>query len=213
MALQPSPPLRNHARTDNCNQADQVLKKKKCKARDPDTGLRCNNEFDPRAPWQIACSPVCGLNIAAEKKAKQAVKDGKKQRQERRAGLIAIKSRADWMREAQAAFNAYARSRALDSCISCGSKTGKQNAGHYRSVGSCPELRFEPLNVWMQCEKCNSYLSGNLINYRKNLLKLIGEEKLNWIEGYHPPKKYTIPELQEIIATYRKKLKELKNAN
>ena len=44
--------------------------------------------------------------------------------------------------------------------------------------------------------------------YRKNLLELIGEDALNWLEGKHPPKKYTIPELKALKAEYQAKLKK-----
>lgn len=117
-----------------------------------------------------------------------------------------LKSRSDWLREAQIAFNAYVRERDSGlACVSCGRNTGaKMNAGHYRSVGSCPSLRFEPLNCWLQCEACNSYLSGNLIPYRQELLRRIGPEKLEWLEGPHDPKRYTVEQIQEIKRHYVK---------
>lgn len=134
------------------------------------------------------------------------------ERAEKRQAKERLKSRSDWMREAQIAFNAWIRERdAALSCVSCGNNNNvKVNAGHYRSVGSCPALRFEPLQVWKQCEHCNSYLSGNLINYRIELLRRVGQEKLEWIEGPHDPKKYTIDDLKEIKALYKMKLKELR---
>ena len=92
-------------------------------------------------------------------------------------------------------------------CISCGKKCKKENAGHYRSVGSCPELRFEPLNVHLQCEYCNTYLHGNLINYRINLIKKIGVEKVEWIESNHDPKRYTKEQIEELKNIYKTKIK------
>ena len=94
-------------------------------------------------------------------------------------------------------------------CISCQKPPKKRNAGHYRSVGACPELRFEELNCHMQCEHCNTYLSGNLIEYRKNLILKIGVEKVEFLESKHEPKKYTIDEIKEIKAKYKQKLKGL----
>lgn len=84
----------------------------------------------------------------------------------------------------------------------------KENAGHYRSVGSCPELRFEPLNVHLQCEYCNTYLHANLINYRINLIKKIGIKKVEWIEGKHDPKRYTKEQLIDLKEYYKNKIKE-----
>jgi hypothetical protein len=116
-----------------------------------------------------------------------------------------IKSRSDWLKEAQVAFNAWIRERDKDlPCISCQRHhKGQYHAGHYRSVGACPELRFEPLNVHKQCSACNNYKSGNILEYRLNLIAKIGQEKVDWIEGKHDPVKYTVEDLREIRDRYR----------
>lgn len=74
----------------------------------------------------------------------------------------------EWTREVQVEFNRFIRARdANQPCISCGRQSGaKRNAGHYRPVGACPELRFCEINCHVQCEHCNSYNSGNLSLYR-----------------------------------------------
>lgn len=125
-----------------------------------------------------------------------------------------LKSRADHLKDTQVAFNAWIRARDADlPCISCGRHhEGQYHAGHYRTVGANPELRFEPLNAWKQCAPCNNHLSGNLINYRISLLQRIGEEKVAWLEGPHEAKKYTVEELKAMTADYRAKTKELKRA-
>lgn len=115
-------------------------------------------------------------------------------------------------RQAQASFNKFIRFRddALP-CISCGRHhTGQYHAGHYRSRGAHPELRFEELNCHKQCAPCNNHLSGNISNYRSALIERIGVEKVDWIEGPHEPRKYTCAELKEIELKYKRKLKELK---
>ncbi|MEE8288973.1 MAG: recombination protein NinG [Nitrosomonadaceae bacterium] len=114
-------------------------------------------------------------------------------------------------REAQKAFNAYIRARDSDlPCISCGRfHTGQYHAGHYKSRGAHPELRFNELNCHKQCSACNNHLSGNIANYRPMLLIKIGAEKLDWIEGPHEPKKYTCAELKEVELIYKGKIKEL----
>jgi len=113
-------------------------------------------------------------------------------------------------KSAQKSFNAYIRARDSDcSCISCGRSTGcKVNAGHYKSVGSSPELRFNELNVHLQCEHCNLFKSGNIENYRINLIKKIGLDKVEWLEGPHEPKKYACAELKEIELLYKQKIKK-----
>lgn len=154
------------------------------------------------------CMAAHGLALA--RKAQE-----KAQRAKHRADKERLKTKSDHAKEAQQAFNAWVRERDSDlPCISCQRHhTGQYHAGHYRTVGGNPELRFEPLNCHRQCAPCNSHLSGNLINYRINLIKKIGQEKVDWLEGPHEPKRYTIEDLKEIKAHYRKKLRELKKIN
>ena len=132
-----------------------------------------------------------------------------------------LKNRADHLREAQAAVNEYVRLRdAHLPCISCDSMpndndlmTGSRwDAGHYRSVGACPELRFEPLNIHRQCVKCNRNLSGNAVEYRIRLVLRIGADKVAWLEGPHEARKYTAEEIKAIKAKYRAMTRELKRA-
>lgn len=165
------------------------MKQKKCK--------NCNELFTPHNSLQKACSPRCALDIVEADKKKEFRRETKRLKEK-------LKTRSDWMREAQIACNRYIRARdAGKPCISCWRNSGaKMNAGHYRSVGSCPELRFNELNIHLQCEHCNSYLSGNAIEYRKNLSEMIGNDLLEYLEGPHEAKKYTIEELKEIKQLY-----------
>ena len=80
----------------------------------------------------------------------------------------------------------------------------------YRSVGACPELRFCEINCFRQCVPCNQHKSGNIIEYRINLVKRIGADKVAWLERQdHEPKKYTIEDCKAIIKYYKAKIKEL----
>ena len=181
-----------------------MQKNKKCKV--------CKAEFPAARPLMVCCSIPCAMTYARQKSVKVNAKKAQIERKEHREAKQKAKSRGQWLREAQAAFNAYIRKRDEGlPCISCGSYTGKKNAGHYRSVGSAPDLRFDETgyNCHLQCEKCNSYLSGNLINYRINLIKRIGLDNVQWLEGPHEPKKYTIADLKAIKAEYKLKLKAL----
>lgn len=176
---------------------------KKCKA--------CRSEFLPARPFQTWCTPECGVAIAKKNSKRMANEKAKGERKAAREAKEKVKTRAEYMREAQQAFNAWVRARDADlPCVSCGRHHhGQYHAGHYRSVGSSPSLRFEPLNVWKQCAPCNNHLSGNAIEYRIELVKRIGLEKVEWLEGPHDPKKYTIDDLKSIRAEYKAKLKEL----
>ena len=157
---------------------------------------------------QVACGPQCAIAYAQTTRQKQ---ERRKDVQERAEARKKLKTRADYMREAQAAFNGYIRVRdASRPCISCGRyHDGQNHAGHYLSVGANPAIRFEPLNVWKQCAPCNTYLSGNAVNYRRALVELIGIEKVEWLEGPHEPQKYTVDDLIAIKKEYVAKRKEL----
>lgn len=177
-----------------------MLKPKRCSY--------CKNLFQPKNGKHRVCSENCAIGLAE----KAAIK---KTKFTHREALLKIKTRQEWLKDAQTIFNRFIRLRDEGlPCISCQRHhTGQYHAGHYRSVGSSPELRFNEFNVFRQCSPCNNHLSGNSINYRRNLISKIGVERVEWLEGPHEPKKYTIPEIQELIKTYRLKIKELEHGN
>lgn len=178
-------------------------KPKKCKA--------CKKPFNPANSMQIVCCGVpCGIEYAQAQRIKKTKKQEAAERKETTAKLEKLKTRGDHLRETQVAFNTMIRARdAYRGCISCGTNNGKMNAGHYRSVGSCPELRFEEDNVHKQCERCNTFLHGNLLGYRAGLRGRITEERLEWIEGPHPAKHYTTDELKAMKARFRAAARQL----
>ena len=118
---------------------------------------------------------------------------------------------SDYIKLAQQVFNKYIRLRdAGNLCISCQKKPLKENSGHFYNANNHWSVRFDERNVHLQCEHCNTFLSGNLIYYRENLLKKIGiEEFENLSAEAMKTRKFTIEELKEIIATYKKKCKEI----
>jgi hypothetical protein len=172
----------------------------------------CRASFVPKVSFQSWCSPDCAVVIARDKREKKRKSLASIERREIKVRKEKLKNRADHLREAQATFNEWVRLRDADRpCISCGRHhEGQYHAGHYRSVGANPELRFEPLNVWKQCAPCNTHLSGNLVNFRISLLQEIGAEKVEWLEGPHELRKYTVEEIKTIKAEYRAKTRELK---
>ena len=164
---------------------------------------------NPYTTIQTWCSSTCAIALARKKQAKDNNVKAKLERKAHRAAKERLKTKGDWLREAQTEFNKFIRKRDEGNpCISCGRSTGcKVNAGHYRSVGACPELRFEEDNVHLQCEHCNCFRSGNAIDYRIGLIRKIGVERVEWLEGPHEPKKYTVEQIKEIKEAYRRKLK------
>lgn len=156
-------------------------------------------------------SVECAYKRARQLQDKAKAEKERKARQEHRQRKEAVKTRSEWLKQAQTVFNQYIRLRDKDlPCISCQRyHQGQYHAGHYLTVGARPELRFNPLNVWRQCSACNLHLSGNLINYRINLIKKIGLTEVEKLEGPHEPLKLSIDDIKALIAEYRAKVKEL----
>lgn len=182
-------------------------KPKKCK------NPSCGEKFVAQRLGQAVCSPKCGLAIKHVNEAKARKSLDQVGRAEIRVRKEKLKSRADHLKDTQHAFNAWIRARdAGQPCISCGTTADVQYcAGHYRTTAASPELRFEPLNVNLQCNRnCNMGKSGNLLGYRPGLIAKIGIEAVEWLEGPHGPKRYTTEDLKAITAEYRAKTRELK---
>jgi hypothetical protein len=108
------------------------------------------------------------LDKVIEKAKKQRTKKEKEDKKKAKEG---IKSNTQLLNEAQKEFNAYIREvDKNEPCISCQRfHDGQYHAGHYLSVGAHPELRFNEDNCHKQCSVCNNHLSGNQLNYRKEL--------------------------------------------
>ena len=183
------------------------IKSKKCK--------QCGAEFVPMRSTAVACSYICAklwVDARSEKLAKQREQIAKKiDRQLTKERKEALKTLRDWKKDVQTWCNKYIRLRDADQpCISCGKHhQGQYHAGHYLSVGSHPELRFDERNIYKQCAPCNNHLSGNLINYRKRLVELKGQELVDWLEGPHEPLKLTIDDCKVLINMFKTKIKEL----
>jgi hypothetical protein len=122
-----------------------------------------------------------------------------------------LKTLQDWLKETQTIFNKYVRLRDMGLvCVSCQQPPKKKNAGHYFSQGGHSNVRFDEDNVHLQCEHCNTFLSGNLLNYQIGIQKRIGAQKLLELqERAHLTKKWSIEELKQIIQTYKTKVREL----
>lgn len=162
----------------------------------------CKSKFEKRSISHRACSIACAIEIvkiAQEKKARKEYKEAKQR----------IKTRSEWIKEAQTVFNKWIRIRDKElPCISCQKHhAGQYHAGHYLSVGARPNLRFNLYNAHKQCQPCNTHLSGNLVLYRKNLIKKIGLGNVEWLERHQETKKLSIEEIKEIIKIYKLKAK------
>ncbi len=187
-------------------------KQKKCRC-------GCGASFIPWSPLQTAASPECALKLAMKKRQKEAAEKAKAERKADRAKREKMKPRREWLKEAQVAFNAFIRERdrlAGHPCISSGKPLdwsgNNVDAGHYRSTGSAPHLRFDERNCHAQNKQDNRWLAGAAVDYRIGLVKRIGLAEVEALEADQTPRKWSIEELKRIRDTYRAKLKALKEA-
>lgn len=183
-----------------------TLKPKTCTAPD------CGRVFMPFRPMQDVCGPACALRkVRGEKKAERASTRARKEK---------LKRRRDWLAECQVVANRYVRLRdAGKCCISCNAKPGEKfggsmDAGHYRSVGSAPHLRFFLPQIRLQCVRCNRYLSGNCIEFRRGLIEQIGLARVEEIDAMQGYAKWDVEYLKRLKRVLSKmcRRKEKRNA-
>lgn len=187
-----------------------TVKQKRCKI--------CGELFVPVRGIQPTCLAFdCQLAYANRSIEKTKSRKEKSERKELKEAKEKLKTRRDYLKEAQIAFNAFIRERDKDrDCICCGRPLAKNaigggfDCGHYRSVGSAPHLRFDERNAHGQSKQCNRYGAGRAVDYRIGLAARIGLEAVEALEADQTPRHYTIDELKAIKAHYRAKLKELK---
>lgn len=172
----------------------------------------CRAPFEKRSMAHVACSPKCALELAAAAREKKARKDYQSRKE-------ALKTRSDHLKAAQVAFNAFIRYRDRHHlCICCGLPLGEgaigggYDAGHYRSTGSAPHLRFDERNCHAQRKQCNRYGAGRAVDYRTGLIARIGQQEVESLEADQAPRKWSVEELIAIRAEYKKKLKQLQSA-
>lgn len=163
----------------------QPARSRKCKV--------CSAQFTPFRSIQTWCSPECGVTLATKLV-------GEKQAREHRAKLADSKPLGHWLDLTQRAVNAYVLARDDGKpCISCGCWDAFAfDAGHFLSRGARPELRFTLDNIARQCAACNRHKGGNAVQFRLGLVARIGLERVEALEGPHPPAKFTREGLAEL---------------
>lgn len=182
---------------------------------------------DIRIRW---CSPEHGAILAMDEREKEKVKAAAKRikqqkeaekagRQRLKAKRESLKSKSQWDKEAQSAFNRYIRIRDEGKpCVSCGNPLiGKSNyltgsaidASHYRSRGAASHLKFNVFNVHSACTRCNRQLSGNAVEYRIRLIERIGLDRVERLESDNEPRRFDIPYLQRIKSIFTRKARRL----
>jgi len=190
----------------------------------------CSEWFHPAYPNVVWCCPEHGAIYAIELRTKEKVKAEAKRiraqheaekegRQRRKAKRESFKTKSQWDKEAQSAFNRYIRIRDEGKpCVSCGCPlVGKSNyltgsaidASHYRSRGAASHLKFNVFNVHSACTRCNRQLSGNAVEFRIRLIDRIGLERVESLEADNEPRRFDIPYLQRIKSIFTRRARQL----
>ena len=171
----------------------------------------CSQPFIKMKIGQKTClNPRCALTYSREQSAQKAKAEETKKLKIRK---LEVKPLSWFAKKAQKAFNEFIRERDRNEpCISCQRHhSGQYHAGHYKTVGAKSELRFNEDNCHKQCSVCNNHLSGNLAEYRINLINKIGIKRVEALESHNEPVKHGREDYEQIEKHYKKKLKELRS--
>lgn len=183
---------------------------KHCRARTEKVGKVLHD--DCIEPWLVVYNAKKQVKEAAKRKAAAKV-----DRAQTRARLREFDSIPKLIARAQISFNAFIRERDKDKgCFVCGRPFAPvpgqvQHAGHVRTRGAAGHLRFTEDNCMGECEGCNGPRGAKPHQIKAGAIRRIGAERFEELENDNTPHKWTKDELRAIDATYKQKLKELKN--
>jgi hypothetical protein len=172
----------------------------------------CKESFTPERSGQKThkhCEEPFALKVAG----KLGEQRRRAERAQDKARRWALETPKKLLPKAQKVVNRWCRLRDLlagRNCISCGATYrtafgGVFDAGHFRSVGSAPHMRFYTPQIRLQCVRCNRDLSGNTVEFRKGLVALKGAAEVERIEGMYWIQKWTVDYLRRLIAVARKR--------
>lgn len=158
------------------------------------------------------CCYECLRKFIDSERGQKAVRSVK--RQDLKERKEKLKTRRDFLKEAQAAFNRYVRIRDEERpCISCGSllqeqkQGGVRDCGHMLSRGAYPDARhrFGLDNTASQCVKCNRFLSGNVANFRKGMIARWGVHRIEAMETCTASSRMTTEYLKRVKSIFTKR--------
>ena len=166
------------------------------------TCVFCKDVFKQQRMGQKVCGPRCAIQYARAHKA-YFVDPNKRTKK-------AAPTMTDEIAWAQKAFNAYIRKRDEGrGCISCGIRTGKMEAGHFRTRAAAPNLAMNTFNVHSQCSQCNNSKSGNIGPYRIGLIEKIGLERVERLECSNGRAGFTVDYVRRLKAIFNERTRHI----
>lgn len=153
---------------------------------------------------------------------KRAENENKKEKsKKKKEEKEAVEKKSELEKKLQKEFNSIIR--IIDTgkgCISCRHGwrvkwTRQGHAGHWLSVGSNPQLRYNFNNCYLQCSICNNHKSSNSREYDKGIKRHYGQETLDKMQGLKKIKELhlTKEELRDFIVKIRDIKKEIMSGN
>ena len=175
----------------------------------------CRTRFDPMPVGAITCSVECAESFAVSKRGKAEKIAAVKERKADAVKRASQKSRSKWLAECQAIVNKYVRLRDLErglGCVTCGAKPKGSHpfdAGHLRSVGSAPHLRFMTSQISLQCVPCNRHQGGRALIFRQAMVQRRGGNWVEALEAMQGLAKFDIPYLERLKSVFAKRCKRM----
>jgi len=171
----------------------------------------CGESYEKKRMGQKTCGPLCESMLPRVEKAKKQKAENRKRKTQFLQSQV-----SEWHKHSNPWSTAYWFHRWIrlvrdknDPCISCDNPDAVQwHAGHYRSRGAAPQLRYHVDNVHKQCSQCNSHNSGRIGEYRIRLVEKIGLDRVEALENNHEIKRWDIEELTAIRDHYKRLCKE-----
>jgi hypothetical protein len=156
---------------------------------------------------KMACRYEFAMRVAAKARSKRE----KDQAREDREKLKSMETLTQHKNKVKRTFQKWCRLRDRDEgCISCGTtRAGQYHGGHYRTTKAASQLMFHPMNCWKQCAQCNNHDSGNVVEYRINLVNRIGLAAVEWLESNHDTHRWTHEELDAIDEWYKSLIRDI----
>ncbi len=174
----------------------------------------CRIKFTPVNDGQVVHQYSCGIEYTNQLREKKEKKEGKERRKKIKVMKDKLKTLSDHKKELQVLVNRFVNLRDKGrECVSCSTPDIglKRDASHFWSQGGNPSVRFDLDNIHSSCVHCNRDKHGNLLEYRPRLIKRIGRKRFDELGMRRvESSKYTIPEIEELIAHYKQKCMELK---
>ena len=194
------------------------MKLKKCKI--------CGKKFEPFNTLSRVCGWQCALIYAKDQDKRKEKAIARKEKKEfydndvkRQHNLtktvfnrLRVLQEKEWFR----------KTGQRPQCISCGKENMDWCCGHFKTVASQGNLRYDTRNTYLQCNRyCNKALSGNIYGnkttrgYIKGLYDRFGEEKakeiIDYCETQTESKKWTAQELREMRKEFNKQIREFES--